>query len=454
MPSQLAERVFVKESQHLADLCKKQTDLYNQAIWYLRQEYFNNDNEGEGFLSYYDLNDKNMLRWKQCYRDAIPGCAANTIRRACEAWKAYWKALKAWKNNPSSFTGKPKMPGYVQKGKPSPVYFTYGQFSIKDKCIFLPKAVGIGPMQFPRLQDQKIGDTAAPVKQVRVIPSIHRGYWIEAVYNVEVKEIERDESRIMSIDIGLKYIATAVDNCGGQPISFSGGPFKSLNQFYNKEMSRLRSEQCRTTPRIAEIQRKYHDGELSDEEWREWRSMSGMTSRMKQLTQKRNDRVSTMFHRLSREIINEAIKREIGVIVIGHNPGQKQRIDLGKKTNQQFTQLPIFKLIGQIAYKAELQCIKMIEVTEEYTSKASFLDGDVIPDRKKVRKKENGHSNVIFSGRRSPRGLYTSSAGIKIHADVNGAYNIMRKAFPDAARAADGIGGARLHPTIRWIAVS
>ena len=114
---QLAERIFVKENDAMAFLCKKQTALYNQALFYLRQEYFNNDDAGQGFLTYYDLNDKAMLKWKQEYRDAIPGCAANTIQRACDAWKAYWKALKAYSKIPSNFTGKPKMPGYIKKKK-------------------------------------------------------------------------------------------------------------------------------------------------------------------------------------------------------------------------------------------------------------------------------------------------------------------------------------------------
>jgi hypothetical protein len=110
---QLAERVFVKENAAMAELCKKQTVVYNQALWYTRQEYFNNDDAGAGFLSYFDLNDKAMLRWKDCYRDAIPGCAANTIRRCANAMKAYWAALKAYSKSPAGFTGRPKMPNFV-----------------------------------------------------------------------------------------------------------------------------------------------------------------------------------------------------------------------------------------------------------------------------------------------------------------------------------------------------
>jgi transposase len=52
-----------------------------------------------------------------------------------------------------------------------------------------------------------------------------------------------------------------------------------------------------------------------------------------------------------------------------------------------------------------------------------------------------------FSGRRLKRGLYKSKDGFLINADVNGGYNIGKKAFPNAF-VADGIEGVGLHPKI------
>ena len=40
---QLAERIFVKGNEPMAILCQKQTTLYNQTLFYLRQEHFNLD---------------------------------------------------------------------------------------------------------------------------------------------------------------------------------------------------------------------------------------------------------------------------------------------------------------------------------------------------------------------------------------------------------------------------
>lgn len=161
-----------------------------------------------------------MLQLKQFYREAIPGCAQETIRRCLSTWKGYFNAMKEWRADPSKFTGKPKIPDYTRnpdiyyddtcRGKPfgvldmergeiehkrepempryasakSPVYFNYTSFSIKEHRVHFPDAAGFDVVEFPRLNDQKIGDSNAPVKQVRVIPAKNGGYWIEAVRNV------------------------------------------------------------------------------------------------------------------------------------------------------------------------------------------------------------------------------------------------------------------------------
>ena len=82
-----------------------------------------------------------------------------------------------------------------------------------------------------------------------------------------------------------------------------------------------------------------------------------------------------------------------------------------------------------LCYKAKLVGIQVIITEESYTSKASFLDLDPIPTYGNV------ESEPVFSGKRVKRGLYKASNGRKINADVNGSYNIMRKASPNALRS-------------------
>jgi len=135
---------------------------------------------------------------------------------------------------------------------------------------------------------------------------------------------------------------------------------------------------------------------------------------------------------LSREIVGWCIKHDIGTVVLGHNNNWKQNSNLGRRNNQNFVQLPFHKLISQIKYKAEEAGITVILREENHTSKCSFLDSEPIK-----------HLDE-YAGKRMNRGLFRSKKGIIINADVNAAYNIIRKAFPKAF--ADGIEGVGLHP--------
>jgi transposase len=89
-------------------------------------------------------------------------------------------------------------------------------------------------------------------------------------------------------------------------------------------------------------------------------------------------------------------------------------------------------------YKAQLVGIKVLQQEESYTSQSSFLNLDPIPVYGKT------GNNVIFSGKRIKRGLYKTSVGQLINSDVNGAYNILRKAIPNAF--SNGIGSCVVGP--------
>lgn len=144
-------------------------------------------------------------------------------------------------------------------------------------------------------------------------------------------------------------------------------------------------------------------------------------------------------HKYSRYIIDYCIRHNIGTIVMGHNPGQKQEINLGTKTNQNFVQIPEYLLRKMIKYKSEEIGISVLDQEESHTSKCSFLDDEPV-----------GHSGR-YMGKRISRGLFRSSIGKLINADVQGGYNIIKKAIPNAFKElkvlrADGIEGVGLHP--------
>ena len=148
------------------------------------------------------------------------------------------------------------------------------------------------------------------------------------------------------------------------------------------------------------------------------------------LLDKRNKRINDYLSKTARFIINYCLDNDIGSIVLGYNPEIQKKSNVGKANNQSFVSLPIGKLKDKLSYLSELYGINLILQEESYTSKASFLDNDEMPIYSKNTNGNNScNNNYIFSGSRIKRGLYKSSKGILINADINGSLNILKKAL-------------------------
>jgi putative transposase len=223
---------------------------------------------------------------------------------------------------------------------------------------------------------------------------------VEIVYEQHEAAPSGDSALYAAVDLGVDTLAALTSNkVGFLPRLVNGRPIKSTNQFYNK--------------RRAELQAALgHDG---------------TTARMERLTTKRTRRINHYLHAASKSIIALLGEEGIGTLVIGKNLLWKQEVELGRVNNQHFVQIPHARFIDLLSYKAQLAGIRVIVQEESYTSKASFLDLDPLPvyDPKREDK-------VVFSGKRVERGLYRAKDGRRIQADVNGSYNIGRKAFPNS----------------------
>ena len=248
----------------------------------------------------------------------------------------------------------------------------------------------------------EIRTTHTNVDQVRIVP---RGshYVLEVVYEQETRQADVDKNLLASLDLGLNNLVALTSNqVGFVPRLVNGRPMKSINQFYNKRKAELQ--------KAIDLDTRF-------------------TRRMERMTTKRTRRIDHYLHTASRRIIDLLIEHRIGTLVIGKNPMWKQKANMGKRTNQNFVQVPHARFIDMLQYKAALVGIQVIITEESFTSKASFLDLDPIPTYGK------GEDELKFSGRRVKRGLYKSKSGKKLNADVNGSYNIMRKVAPNALRS-------------------
>lgn len=390
----LTEIIQVKKSKELSKVCHIAKNLYNLANWYFRQDFFNLNN----FLSYYDLDF--ILNDKEVYKNLPSQTSQQILKLIDKNWKSYFKALREYKQDFKKFKKKPRIPGYKKKNGESIVIFTNQQCKIKEGYLYFPKKVNLEPIKTRIIEK---------LNQVRILPK-GMCYIIEIVYEKEEQDLKLNKEHILSIDLGLNNLITAVNNNGCKPFIIKGGMIKSINQYYNKQLAYFRS-----------IENK--KGNFTD------------TKRIKKLHLIRNNKIKTLFHRISKNIIGYCIQNDIGTITIGYNKGWKQNINIGKRNTQNFVQIPLLKLVKQIEYKSELIGIKVKEIGESYTSKCSFLDNEEIKHHDK------------YLGKRISRGLFRTSNGVIINADVNGAYNIMKKAFPNSI-SVDGIEAFGLMPQI------
>jgi len=389
------EQIQLESSIVLSVLCHLSKNLWNEANYIIRQEFF----ETGKWTRYNSI--AGVLKASENFR-ALPAQTAQQVLKVLDrSWKSFFKSIKEYSKNPEKFIGRPKLPGYKDKDGEFMLIFTNQQVRIVNGYLIFPKKLGI------KIKTRLGDDTN--VREVRIIPR-GTGYVCEIVYEKDVETLDLNADNIAGIDFGLRNIVTMANNIGEQPIVIKGGFVKSMNQFYNKTR--------------AEIQSVYDHQGIKD------------GHRMQVLTNKRNLKIKDAMHKISRNIVNWCIEHNIGTLVIGYNENWKQQVNLGRRNNQNFVSIPFYILKRDIEYKSGEVGIRVVEQEESHTSKCSFLDGESV-----------GHQKT-YVGRRIKRGLFRSSNGTIINADVNGALNIIRKAIPKAfsKEDVDRIEDVGLHP--------
>ena len=393
------EIIYIPPNPTLHYYCHLSKNLYNQATYLIKQSLKENK-----LLSYYDLN--NMLKDSENYKELPTQSAQQILKIVSRNWKSYFKALKEYTNNPNKFKAKPKPPSFKPKDGLFMLVFTNQQCKIKDGKLKSDKTKGFitqTVVRFPK-KINLIIPTRLPdntnIREVRLIPTLE-GYKIEIIYEKKPIITELNDNKIISIDLGMKNIITMTNNFGDKPIIIrdNGKGIKSTNQYFNKIVSKLKSIYNKQNIKIGR--------------------------KLKKVIIKRNFKVNDWIHKASRFIVDYCVKNKVSKIIIGYNDDWKQEVSLGKKNNQTFTLIPFKMLIDKIVYKAEEYGIKVILTEESYTSKCSFFDDEEIGKKKE------------YAGKRFCRGLFKTLKGWVVNADVNGAYNIMRKVVDNAFKGID-----------------
>lgn len=359
---------------------------------------------GKNFLSYETLDAYFSFTENPDYYSLPEQVNQQIMKKVNANWKSFFESLKDFKANPSKYTGRPKAPRYKAKGALNELVFTNQICKVKtakDGKQFLrfPKTdltFNLSKHLLNQLNKQYV------FKQVRV-QKWYDSVKLEIVLDCSktvIPLISEDEiTNVMAIDIGVNNLATCVSNTDMQPTIINGKPLKSINQYYNKQRAKLYGS--------LRLGKQPNEGIFT-------------TSRLEKLDKKRFLQIKDYIHKASKQIVDLALANNIHQVIVGYNQGWKENVEMHKSDKQTFVQLPFTMFLSQLEYKLNAVGIHFVKVEESYTSQSSFLDNDTIPTY--------GDKDIPkFSGKRIARGLYKSSQGILINADVNGAVNILRK---------------------------
>ena len=355
--------------------CLQSRYLYNTMLYEYRNSYFDKDIKNLTNTELYRIGKES------CHWVNLPAkCSNHVWMQLITNISSYWAAVKEYNKNPNKFNKPPKLPNY---NKGMNIVTFDNQALLTNK---LP-AKHIRLVRTDMILD--LSRYNGEIREVQIIPKKNH-FIIKAIFKQTIKQEDLSYDIVASIDIGVNNLAAITTNqVHIRHILINGRPLKSINQFYNKTKAKLQSK-------LPKKQKS--------------------SNRIRLLSDKRNNKIQDYIHKASRYIVNWLIENKIGTLVVGKNKEWKQEVNIGAKNNQSFTMIPHARFIDLIIYKFESVGGIVKLVNEAYTSKCSALDLEPICKQ------------TEYKGNRIKRGLFKSSKGVIINADINGSLNILRKA--------------------------
>jgi putative transposase len=385
-------RLNVQQYEALRTLSRASKNLYNLGLYNTRQHFFQNNS----FLKY--PQNYHLCKEDPNYKLMQAATAQQTLKFVERGMRSFFGLLKLYKNGQLD---KPSIPHYLEKEGFFMIAFPKNAFSIKNGSVrlglsneFLKQFTvsrNILTFKLPKQLKAK----SSYIQEIHILPQYEGKYFkIKYCYKEKAENVNLDYSKYLSIDLGVSNFATFVDTDGTAEI-ISGKYVKSLNQWYNKENARLQS--------------------IKDKQ-----KIEKITKRQIKLLTKRANCLNEFMNRSVNYLVKHCLKNGIGNILIGKLTGIKQSINHGRKNNQNFVQIPFGKFKTKLESKCNYYGIKYTLVDEAYTSQVDALALDPL------------EKPVYGRTRRVKRGLYQSSTGQLINADINGAINILRKVVGDS----------------------
>ena len=359
----------------LDEMSRKANNLYNQCVYFAKHS----DNLSED-LKNLDKVMKSFPDEHDNYRSfGYARCAQQILRLFQRNLRSYFAAIKDYAKNSTKYNGRPCFPKFRKSGERFQVSFTNQSTRLIDNVI------NIAPKTFENKLSIKLRTRSAK-KLCQVVFAPRNDYFlVYAIYEADPIMSEKT-NKVAAIDIGLSNLATVTFSEDDDPI------------LYRSDLTKINHDFNQTTSNYVSILKKTQNKDTS--------------KRRKRYSEKYSGLIEDRLHKISRAIINDLSHRGVSTVIVGKNTGQK----IGNRLKN-FVQVPLFRLINMIKYKAELAGITFIQVNESYTSGTSFLDNE-LPTKEYYNKERRKH-----------RGLFLSNNSKQINADVNASFQIMKKIY-------------------------
>jgi IS605 OrfB family transposase len=369
----------------LRKICWHSARLYNFGLYCVRQNFF----ETKTYLSY--PQNYHHCKTNENYQILPSAIGQQTLKIVDRSFKSFFGLLKARRQR--KYQSRVSIPKYLPKDGYFQLIIPKNGFQIKGNKIHigisrqLKKETGLKNivLDFPTQINKE------DVVEIRIIPQQKATFFkMEVVYEIKEQELNLSKDNVLSIDVGLSNLATCYDVSNNRAFIMDGKKLKSINYYWNKQNARLQG--------------------IKDKQ-----NIKGYTKRQFLFKRKRENRIKDVMRKTAKHILDYCIENDIGTIIVGRNKGWKQKINIGKRNNQNFVQVPFGYLMSMLEFKCQEYRLKYLETQESHTSKCSAIDNEEVKH----------HDEYV--GKRIKRGLFQSKDGFLLNADVNGAINIARK---------------------------
>ena len=360
--------------------------LYNVGLYSVRQYYFNNN----AYLPY--AKNYHECKNNENYKLLLSDTSQQILRIVDRNFKSFFGLLKL--KSKGKYTEKVRIPHYKKQDELMNITIQGRSARIRKGYIVIGLSKAFREKHKPHFKELKFklpkNITVDKLQEVRILPLFNgMEFDIEFVYKKEFEPISVDKNNYLSIDMGLDNFATCFNSNDGSSFIVDGRYIKSINRHYNK-------------------QKAYYQSILD-------RQNIKVSKKMLNLSRKRYNKINNYFNLAVKYITDYAISKNIGSIVIGDFSDIKHNINIGKKNNQNFVNIPYGIFKRKLQSKCEQLGIEYHLQEESYTSKCSYLDNETIK------------KHEVYLGSRIKRGLFRTSKGYLINADVNGSANILSK---------------------------